>query len=88
MIKKTQRFKQTHGKSKGATVKVLKEDGVQLLVKDLKTKFKYHMSKVNLERHYKEIKKKIKSKKKQKKKKVKEEKDGNALLKVKPTRKR
>ena len=73
MIKKTQRFKQVHGKSKGAKVKVLKEDGTQLLVKDLKTKFKYHVSQLNLERHYKEIKKKIKSKKKEKKKKAKNE---------------
>jgi len=68
MIKKTQRFKQVHGKSKGAKVKIIKEEGVQLLVKDLKTKFKYHLSQLNLERHYKEIKKKIKAKKKKKKK--------------------
>jgi len=44
----------------------LKDDGTQLLVKALKTKFKYHVSKLNLERHYKELKLKKKKKKKAK----------------------
>ena len=64
MTTKQKRLKQVHGNSKGAKVKVIKDEGAQLLVEALKSRFKYHVSKLDVEKYYEEIKLKKKSKKK------------------------